>query len=198
MKKHIFFITILLLLLGLAGCSEKEKALNAEELTASTLLAKSNGVIQVGTLETFDEPYYDLTELKNFITKEIAAHNQRAGKDKITFDNIIKQGNNAIMVLTYAGMDQYTTFNKVKAAYFSGGVSEVLLELPATLVNAKNEALASTQEILQNKDYKILVLYEPYNIIVDGKVKFYSENVKPISSNEVSGASEGMTVVVFK
>lgn len=198
MKKSALFITMLLLLSVLTSCSGKELSLNAEELTTSTLLAKANGVIQVGSVEAFDQSYYDLTELKNYITTEITAYNKKAGQDKITIDEVIKKGNNAIMVLTYSGMDQYTAFNEVTAAYFSGGVSDVPLDLPATLVNAKNEALASTQEILQNKDYKILVLYEPYNIIVDGKVKFYSENVKPINSREVQGAAEGITVVVFK
>ena len=39
---------------------------------------------------------------------------------------------------------------------------------------------------------------EPYHIIVGGKVKYYSENAKPIDNNEVQGSAEGMTIVVFK
>jgi hypothetical protein len=72
------------------------------------------------------------------------------------------------------------------------------MDLPSTLINAKNDSLASTEEILQNEKYKILVLNEPYNIVVDGKVKYYSENAVYVDENTIQGAAEGMTVVVFR
>ncbi len=198
MKKLALFAMVLLLLPALTGCSGKEKSIKAENVTGSTMLARTDGRIQVATMENFDKSYYDIKELQGFVDKQISSYNKSAGGNKITIDKVNVINNKAVMLLTYSGMDQYATFNKVTAAYFNGGVKDIALALPATLVNAKDEALASTKEVIANEKYKILVLTEPYHIVVDGKVKFYSENAKLVDSNEVEGASEGMTVVAYK
>jgi hypothetical protein len=198
MKKLALFAMVLLLLPVLMGCSGKEKSIKVEDVTGSTMLARTDGRIQVATVEDFDKSYYDLKELQSFIDEQITSYNKTAGGDKITIDKVDVLNNKAVMLLTYSGMDQYSTFNKVTAAYFNGGVKNIALTLPATLVNVKNEALASTEEVIANDKYKILVLTEPYHIVLDGKVKFYSENAKLVDSNEVEGASEGMTVVAYK
>ena len=198
MKKLFLCIILLLFLSGAAGCRKEEVFISTENLTADTLLAKSNGVLQVATMEDFDKTYYNLNELEGFITKEIDAYNQKAGDKKITVDEVRLHSSRAIMLLTYSGMDQYAAFNDVTAAYFNGGISEVPLNLPATLVTAKNGSLASTQEILQDDKLKILVMNEPYDIMVDGTIKYYSESATYVDKNKVKGAQEGMTIVVFK
>ena len=198
MKKLAFCAVLLLLLLGTAGCNKEEKFITADEVTTDTILAKANGALQVATVEDFDKTYYKLDELKDFIAKKIDAYNKKAGSEKIKVDDIRLKGGKAIMLLNYSGMDQYATFNNVTAAYFNGGITENPLEMPETLVSEKDGSLASTQEVLQNGKYKILVMTEPYDIIVDGKVKYYSENAVLSEDNIVKGAEEGMTIVVFK
>lgn len=198
MKKQILCAIVLLMMLGAAGCTKEEKFITADDVSVNTMLAKSNGVLQVATIEDFDKSYYKLSELEEFVAQEIDTYNQKAGGDKIKVDDVLQRDNKAIMILTYSGMDQYANFNEVTAAYFTGGVENVAIDLPTTLVNTKNDSLASTQEILQDEKYKILVLNEPYNIIVDGSVKYYSENAVLVDDNTVQGAAEGMTVVVFR
>jgi hypothetical protein len=196
--KKLVLCTILLLLLGTAGCSKEDLNLTAEEISVDTLLAKANGELQVATVEDFDKSYYNLSELEEFAANEIDLYNQAAGDDKITIKDIRISAGKAVMLLGYTGMDQYANFNEVTAAYFNGGIKENPLELPATLVNSKNGSLASTEEILQNDKLKVLVMNEAYDIIVDGKVKYYSENAVLVEDNIVQSATDGMTVIVFK
>lgn len=199
MKKMVLLTAILMLILGLAGCSKEEKSIDADEVSTNTLLAKSNGELQVATVEDFDKSYYSLNELEEFVAQEINTYNQKAGAEKIKIDDVLQHGSQAIMILTYSGMDQYANFNKVAAAYFNGGIGEVPLDLPTTLISADNGSLASTQEIIQNDKFKILVLNEPYDVIVDGDVKYYSENSMLLDDNKVQSAAEGgMTVIVFR
>ncbi|MBP1754393.1 MAG: hypothetical protein H6Q59_791 [Firmicutes bacterium] len=113
MKKWFLCTILLLLVLGTAGCRKEEKFLTADDITTNTLLAKSNGVLQVATVEEFDQTYYKLSELKDFISKEIDTYNKAAGEDKITLDDVQLNGGKAIMLLTYSGMDQYAGFNDV-------------------------------------------------------------------------------------
>jgi uncharacterized protein (DUF2344 family) len=189
---------MLLLVLGTAGCSREELFITTDNISVDTLLAKANGQLQVATVEEFDKSYYNLTELEDFVSKEIEVYNQTAGETKITFEDVQLNSGKAIMLLTYTGMDQYTAFNEVTAAYFNGGVKNNPLDMPATLINTKNESLVSTEEVLQNAKYKVLVMNEPYDIIVDGKIKYYSENSKLVDDNKIQCAAEGMTVIVFK
>ncbi len=197
--KKLFLCTIMLLfILGTAGCRKEDVSITADNVTTNTILAKSNGILQVATVEDFNKSYYNLSELQDFVTKEINAYNKKAGDKKISIEDIKLNNGKAVMLLTYSGMDQYANFNDVTAAYFNGGVSEVPLDLPTTLVSEKNGSLASTQEIIGNDKLKVLVMTEPYEIIVDGTIKYYSENATYIDDNKVQGAAEGMSIVVFK
>jgi hypothetical protein len=198
MKKFALCTMLLVLLLGTAGCNKEEKMITADEVTTNTILAKANGVLQVATVEDFDKSYYDLGELQDFIAQKIDAYNKEAGSAKIKVDDVSLKNGKAIMILTYSGMDQYASFNNVTAAYFNGGITENPLDMPETLVSEKDGSLASTQEVLQNGKYKILVMTEPYDIIVDGKIKYYSENAVLSEDKTIKGTEDGMTIVVFK
>ncbi len=196
MKKIVLCTIALLVMLGAVGCTNEE--LRVDNVKVNTIAAKSNGKLQVATIEDFDKNYYDLQELKEYITEQVDAYNKKAGEDKIKIDDVEKKDEKAVMILSYSGMDHYATFNEVSAAYFTGGVGDISLKLPSTLIDAKNGSLASTDEILKNEKFKILVLNEPYRIVTDGKVKYYSEKATLVDDNKVDGASEGMTIVVFK
>jgi hypothetical protein len=189
---------LLLLVLGAAGCSKEIKNISAKDVSVSTILVKANGKLQVATVEDFNKSYYKINELQDYITNEVADFNKKAGKDKIKVNDVQLRDGKAVMVLSYDGMEPYATFNDVSAAYFNGGIKNNPLKLPTTLISSKNGSLASTEEVISNKDYKILVMNEPYDIIVDGKVKYYSENAKLLKDNKVQGAAEGMTIIAFK
>lgn len=198
MKSLLLNALLLLGLFAFAACSNKEKNLNADEITVNTILAKANGMLQVAIVEDFDKPYYNVEELKEFVKKEIEAYSKKAGDGKVKLDEVKQRGNKVIMLMTYSGMDQYTAFNKVTAAYFNSGIEDLKLALPATLKNTSNESITATKEVIQTAGYKVLVLNEPYEIIVEGKVKYISENAKMLENDKVSSDTEQMTVIVFK
>ncbi len=198
MKKLVLSAVLVFLLLGAVGCSRADLKIDSKDITVDTILAKKNGELRVATVEEFNKSYYDLSELQNFVKQQVDLYNKKIGEEKVTVDAIEQKEGKAIMLLTYSGMDQYASFNEVSAAYFNGGIGEVALDLPTTLIDAKNNSLASTKEIIQNEKYRVLVMFEPYDIVVQGKVKYYSENSELLDDNKVRGAAEGMTVVVFK
>ena len=84
------------------------------------------------------------------------------------------------------------------AAYFNGGAENIPIDLPTTLVRAKDGERTDTAEVLRNKKYKILVIQEPFDILVNGKIMFYSDNAQLLEENKVKSMGEDMTVIVFK
>jgi len=202
MKRFACVAIILLLILGTIGCAKKTKYINANDVTESTLLARANGSLQVASVEQFDKNYYNLNELNEFIGKAVDAYNDKAKAKNIKVDKInektIQNKKSVVMLLSYAGMKDYSTFNGVLAAYFHGGTKDVTFELPDKLVNASDKSLTSTADVIKNSDYRVLVVKEPLHIVVDGKIKFYSDNAKAIDSNEIGSAADALTVVVYK
>jgi len=198
MKKLLLNALLILGLLAMTACSEKDKNLNADDITVNTILAKANGALQVAIVEDFEKPYYNIKELEDFITQEVNAYNKKAGEGKVKLEAVKQKNGKAVMLMTYSGMDQYAAFNEVTAAYFNSGIQNIKLALPSTLKNASNDSVAGTKEVLQTEGLKVLVLNEPYEIIVEGKVKYYSENAKLLENDKVSATDGGMTVVVFK
>jgi len=200
MKKIVFYSVLMLCFLSLVGCSKrKEISIVPEEISVNTMLVRYNGEVQVAYVEQFDKEYYKLMELEEFVQKEISAYNEKLGTEEVTKEKVLLKDGKAIMVLTFSGMDQYTAFNDVSASYFKGGIDiDTLKGIPDTYVNEKNKSSVSKDTALKNAKYKVLVVNEAYDIIVDGKIKYYTPNATLVDDDKIQSASDEMTVVVFK
>jgi hypothetical protein len=124
--------------------------------------------------------------------------NKKTNGTNVTGDKVFLRDHKAVMRMTYTSMKHYSNFIRVTAAYFNGGVKDYPLRLPEKLVGADNGKTIGTQEVIQNDKFRILVLYEPYDVIVDGKIKYYSDNAKIEDGNRIQTAKKGLTVIAFK
>ncbi len=197
MKKYFFAAILLLMVLAVTGCSKKEINITAEDITTNTMLVKRNGTLQVAIVEDFTKAYYKLGELEEFVKKEISTYNQTAGTDAVAIKELSMKNGKAVMLLSYSGMALYSAFNKVTAAYYSADTKDVSLELPDQFINAKNGTKVDHSTAFKNGKNRVLVVYEPYDIIVDGKVKYYSGNAT-MAEDVVKSSGEGATVVIYE
>jgi hypothetical protein len=198
MKKLIFSGILLLCLTGITGCTKEDLSLTTKNVEMDTLLAKSNGAVQAATVEEFDKDYYNLNELEEFVMEEINSYNQVSGGENVVMDELELKDGNAVMILSYTGMKHYAEFNKVMAAYFNGGNKEIPLELPGSLVDVKNGSAVNTVDVLHNEKLKILILDEPFDVVVDGAIQYHSDNAVIVDKNKLHGAAEGLTVIAYK
>jgi hypothetical protein len=65
-------------------------------------------------------------------------------------------------------------------------------------VDARKETTVDKEAAFKNKKNQVLVLYEPYEIIVEGDIRFYSENATLLEDNKIRSNSEDMTVVIYR
>lgn len=197
MKRLFLSVVLMLGLIGMTGCTKEELILTAEAIDSDTILAKVNGEIQAATIEEFDKDYYNLNELTEFVTAEIDAYNLSSGGTNVTMNELQRKDNNVVMIISYSGMKHYAEFNKVIGAYFNGGKTDVAMDLPDTLINVKNGSGENTSDVLLNENLRFLVIDEPADVLVDGKVQFISDNLD-VSNNKIQGVNEGRKVIVFK
>lgn len=198
MKKFIFATILLIFALSAMGCSKKEIYITADDVSTNTMLVKRNGQLQVAIIEDFDKTYYKLNELEEFVKKEINTYNQKAGGEDVKIEELKLKEGKAVMLLGYTGMKHYASFNKVMAAYFAADTKDVALELPEQYVNAKNGSTVDRETAMKDDKYRVLVVYEPYDIIVDGSVKYYSNNATLGEKDVVHSSDEGATVIIYK
>jgi len=198
MKKVLLYMFILFSFVLLNGCKKEEIFLSVDDVTANTFLIKRDGSLHVAIIEDFDKSYYNLSELNEFVAKEVDAYNEKAGSKEITIEKIELKNGKVVMILGYSKMAHYSAFNNMPAAYFGADTKDVALELPSQYLDAKKNEVVDKDTALKNGKNKVLVLYEPYEIIVEGDIKYYSENATLVDKNRIRSADENMTVVIYR
>ena len=200
MKKVVLYSLLMLCFLNLAGCSKKKEiSILKDEVSVNTMLVRHNGEVQVAFVDQFDKDYYKLSELDEFVAKEIASYNKSLGTSEVSIDEVFIRESTAIVILTFTGMDQYTAFNDVSASYFKGGIDiDNFVGIPESYINVKDGSNLTKDDALKNDKYKVLIVNEAYDIIVDGKIKYYSENAVLVDNDTIQSTADSMTVVVFK
>lgn len=198
MKRFAFCILLLMLLFTMGGCNDKDLPVTLDDVSNNTMLVKKNGTLQVAFVEAFDKEYYQLSELDEFVKQEVNAYNEKAGAEEIKIDNVLLRDGNAIVILTFSGMAHYSAFNNISAAFFSTSTKDVAIQLPDRYIEAKKQASVSREEAFKSGKNKALVLYEPYDVIVEGSIKYYSENLTLADKNKVEGNEGDITVVIYK
>lgn len=198
MKRALFCIILIMGILMMTGCEKKEYFITTQDITSDTILVKRDGSLYVAIVEDFDKSYYNLDELNEFVSKEVNAYNNKVGSKEVTIEELGLKNGKAVMILRYSKMAHYSAFNNMPAAYFSAGTENVALELPSQYVDTRKNSVVDKDTALKNSKNQVLVLYEPYEIIVEGDIRYYSENATYIEKGKVKSNSEDMTVVIYK
>jgi thioredoxin-related protein len=198
MKRVLIGVISILSILMLAGCSKKEIFISTDNVTDNTILVKRDGSLYVAIAEEFDKSYYNLDELNEFITKEVNAYNDKQGSKEVTIEELELKNGKAVMILGYTKMAHYSAFNNVPAAYFSSDTENVALELPSQYLDARKNTQVDKDTAFKSGKNQVLVLYEPYEIIVEGDIRYYSDNATLVDESKLKSDSEEMTVVIYK
>jgi len=210
MKKATLCTILVLCFIMLAGCKREEIVITAEDVQTNTLLVNNKGTVQAAIVEKFDKKYYSLSELKDFISKKINEYNSEAGVGTvaetkaetkvgpITLNSLDIKDGNAILILNYATIDDYAAFNKVEATLATmESAQNGEISTPDVFISASDGALISKEIVLKNSKYKVLIVNENTDVIVDGTIKYYT-NAVLVSSSKVQTDAEGETVIIYK
>jgi len=199
MKKKVLYTILALALILLAGCKRKDIKLNTKNAEINTVVIKRDGTVQAATVEEFSKEYYSLDALNNFITKEINKFNKTLGSETaITIDSLEMNGETAVLILTYQNLDTYGAFNEVEAVMVGmDALSGSNLELPDVFVKEDNGAYVKQEEALKNEKYKVVMINDSIDLMVEGTIKYYA-NCILVNSHTIQTAPEGASVIVYK
>lgn len=198
MKKTALCTILLLCVLLAAGCKRQKTELTVDDVTANTVLVGNDGTVQAAMVETFDKDYYSLSELKDFVSKEIGKYNTQAKEEAIAVKDIQIKDGNAVLILTFTSLEHYKNFNKVDAAFAKVPDAENTgISLPDTFIRVKDGAEETKENVMSNEKYRVLSIMGDTQVKVDGKIKYYS-NGTLVDKSTIQASSDSSTIIVYK
>ncbi|SHO47788.1 hypothetical protein [Anaerocolumna xylanovorans] len=197
MRKIFFSTALLLCLVMLVGCS-KNKEIDTKNIQKNTFLIKKDGSIEAGTVESFDKAYYNLEELEKYVTDKIGKYNASKGAETIAKKNLELKDANAVLVITYETIDDYNGFNQTDDKLLTTAEAKNgNIELPESFTAVKKHKTVTLNKALENKKYKVLILKEKLDVLLQGTIKYYSGGTL-VDKHNIETAESGSTIIVYK
>lgn len=193
MKKSRIIIASLLMVLFLSACGE------GGSTDTNTVSVDKKGVVTGTIIEDFAESYYDADELKRMVDKEIEDYNAKNGADSVTVKTYEAGDGRVRLVMDYASYKDYAGLNEKE--FFAGTVRQAYdagYEF-ADVKSADGNSTLSKQEVLENGDYKLVILEEAQDVKVPGKILYMSDGVE-LKDNKTATVKEegGLAYILYQ
>lgn len=195
MKKRTFSILLLMSSCLFAGCGNQ--TLDLDKIQTNTIMIEKDGAISSATVEEFEKSYYSEEGLKVFVEQEIGAYNKKNREDSVILDSMQVKDGTASLLISYENIEQYAQINRVEAGNFTMEEAKQNIAIPTEFTDASANENVSWEEISSDSKYKVAVVNEPMDIIVTGKVKYYSGGVL-LNESTVQSDGTQTCVVVYK
>lgn len=228
MKKYIYLIISITLLLTFSSCGKKEDEKPEyvrpdvfEGYNDSTLIFNADGSITEIAMQDYNGSDVDTTGLKSYVESEINEANKKLGSESISMTDYFDDSGVIKAAIHYTDINSYNYFNKT--AYEMSGFDPDKCDLvvpieeiidasvtdstfgepetevvEATFTDASDKSVKTSSEI--SKSYMMLILDDKVDVkFDDGKVLYYNSGVQNISGeNTVKCSGERKAVIVFE
>lgn len=198
-KTFAIALCICMLLSG-TGC-KKVESLQLSDIKEETVMLRSDGTVQSGAYELFEEPYYKEADLKEFINEEIDQFNEEHGEKSVKLSQLEvgKSGSKKIAkaIFTYGDISSYSALNHVDAKCYTMEEAIEAGVLPEILNVAADGSRVSRDEVAAKKDYKVLTIQVKADIILPESVQYYV-NAMLLSLKTAETTGEELAVIVYK
>lgn len=184
--------------LFLASCNNKDDSLTISDLTRNTLLINAEGNLQEGIVEDFNKSYYEKTNLEEYIEDQIEDYNLVNGKNSVKKVSLSINSKKAKLILKYKDFKDYVKFNDTTASYLTATQAKESNLLPEQYIDAKDSAQVDKDTALKGDNYKVLIISDPYNVEVSGKVLYYY-NAALLNSKTVQALEDDdYSVIIYE
>lgn len=179
------------------------------------LYISEDGKISSAFVVDVDQDYYSESGMKAFCEEEVIAYNRSKGASAVAYASAAEKeevlpvaiarldyGKKAVLVLDYAGADDYMAFNvkdetTLKTLMFAAAKNTTGLP-DTTFVSVEDGSKIKSESVIGDKKLKILMIQGMIDVQVDGKIVYTSENVKVTGTNEAVTSESGYSYILFK
>ena len=170
--------------------------LDAEDITVNTLVVNDEGTIQSAIVETFDKDYYDVEELEEFVKDDLDSFNEK-NDTKISFVEAKVKKDKVVIVFDYKSIEEYSAYNEVKAYVLDADEADKDERVPSDLNVYDEDGVVPKDRVYENEKLITVVVDADTELVVNGKIKYYS-GCEVTAENKVVAKAGERAVVVFK
>ena len=170
---------LLAILFCLTGCGGIDGA------KESTVTVNKEGVVTEALIEEFLSENYDAEELEASIKELADTYNEEIGKEAVKIMKIQVKEGVATALLQYGSDDVYREFNQVD--FFAGTVGQAKEEgytFAGTFQDVEGKEIASGTVLDSCTDQQVIIIREPLNVQVPGKILYVSNNMKILNNKQ--------------
>ena len=172
----------------LVGCGVSD----ASKPESSSIEIKKDGSVISTAIESFEQSYYDLNELKQMAEEEISAYNLSSGEESISLESLKEDDEVVTMKMSYKDSGDYAHFNSETLIYET--VEEASgngQTIPSDLVDTDGENVTSDDFAGLSSEH-VLITSNKTIVTFPYKVKYVSKGVTILGSKTVdlSGIDE--------
>ncbi len=188
-KRTLLALGLVTVTVALSSCNSMPKEIKAEDIKEETLYMRADGSGQVAYVEDFKEKYFNLDELKGYISSELSNYNKKYGEKAAVLSEIELKGDKVKVVLTFKKGENNTKFPTVAEALSEFG------ELTFTEAGSEEGAKKAADEVLTDK-YNIAVIEGPMLFQTGNKIKYYSGG-NLVDEHHIRVDEDNKAVVVY-
>lgn len=169
MKKSRRLAALFLMTFCLAGCGEKF------EPTESTIYVTKKGEVKSAVMESFEEDYYNFSELTDEVEDEVKAYCLDKNEEVMTVESLTQSDDMVTLLMNYQTVGAYEEFNET--LLFNGTMQEAVKAgyVPEVLYDTEGQENVYDAESMDG--LKVIITEENVCIQTSGKIKYVSDNV---------------------
>ena len=201
-RRRARLLLLLLIILAIAVVLMILAVLNSKgffykKAQVSTLIVKSDGSIISEEISKTDGLSQGKDDIKKYVEDSVAAFNKEAGSEKVKVEAVDfnEKENEAYVRTVYTDSNAFSGYTKYD--YFSGTVAEAKTkgyDFGVTFYPVENGIAGSPvtrDELVDASILKVVIINDPTNIRINGKIKYLStENTRVVSDHESGVMSE--------
>lgn len=195
-------------LFWLYGCNNPANQGNTGLAEETLISVHKDGSVTAIMADSFEEPYYQQSELEKMISEETAAYNEMAGADSIRMEKVESQNGVVNVIMNFTDDTHYADY--MDAIFYMGTIAEAAemgADLDQTLYDFQNmdNTINGTQISDTEKTY-ILITDETMNhfpvaIETFGKILYVSDGLTDGGDDTVVRAedrTEALSYIIFE
>ncbi len=193
--KHWVLTVMMVCVVWLAGCESDQT-----EFTKSGIEVSEDNTINAVIIENFTADYYQMEELKQFVTEDVANYNTELGSTAVTVGESSMENGTIRLNLAFQNFDAYNGYmpeevfiGDLQGAYDRG------YSFDRTLNTAGKDGQTIARADLMNMgNSKVIVVTGDLCVRCPSKILYYSTGMTLLDSQTVSADSAGNYFIIYK
>lgn len=195
-KQLIFIILLVMTIVMTAGCSGQ----SAELADKSSIRVFSDGHIEARIVESFEQDYYNESELMEMVTEEITTYNIKRGGEpiKVLSEELVNQ--QMILELSFEDSESFNDY--MPDTIFFGTVNDAYQEgydfNRSLSVVGKDGATIGKKDLLNMAKHKLIIYTGETPLLAPNKITYYSQGMNLLDTKTVEPQAEGSYFIIYK